>query len=328
MKVHLAPGASAAGCIKQALRPFADRILVNWDCLSCGPHPHVNSIEAWKTEREAYVKQLYADWPAFSFSTIELQDDLISNLSVLKQADTIVLWKSECLQEQMLAAWLVWAMEISGVDTGILNVVEFSKHQKSGTQIRGLGELHPDALQSGPSPRCLSEHEMEELRIVWRALTAPTPDSYSQVVSDSFDISAALKRSLHELTYRYPDIRSGLGIWDASLLRYTKEKGPKAARIVGYTMGFAEGLDSVGDGYLLSRIRDLAAAPHPLIKLSGDPTHLRQLYVELTEDGHRVLTGEIDNITLNGINDWVCGVHLDSRTGVVWVNDHGTVASI
>ena len=328
MKVHIAPGASAAGCLRQALRPLDERILVNWDCLSCGPHPQVDSIEAWKSVRETYVKQLYADWPEFSFSKVELTDELLNNLGILKQADTVILWKSESVQEQMLAAWLVWAMEISGVDPDVLSVVEFSNHQKSGTQIRGLGELHPDALQLGPSPRRLNNHELEEMRIVWRALTASTPDLYLQVIADNSDISATIKRSLRELTNRYPDVRSGLGVWDASLLRYTKEKGPKAARIVGYTMGFAEGLDSVGDGYLLSRIRALSSVPHPLIKLSGDPTYLRQLYVELTENGHRVLSGEIGNISLNGINDWVCGVHLDSRTDAVWVNDGGSVVSI
>jgi len=51
------------------------------------------------------------------------------------------------------------------------------------------------------------------------------------------------------------------------------------------------------------------------------------LFVELTEDGQRVLSGELDNIKLNGINDWVCGVHIDSQSGAIWVNDEGKLVS-
>ena len=324
-RVHIAPGASAAGCLKQALRPNTEKILVSWDLFSCGPHPKVESLEDWLSIREAYVKQLIPEWPEFSFSEVQVQHELITNISDLVAADEIILWKSFGLQEQMLAAWLVWAMEVAGADSRNLYVVEFDKHKSSGNWIRVLGELHPDAIKNGPEPRQLDEHEINELRQVWAALTASTPEEYIQLVADDSEVSDPMKRSLSAIKARYPGSQTGLGVWDTSLLRYAREKGPKASRIIGYSIGFADEIDSVGDGYLLLRLRELSSRAKPLVKLTGDATKIRELSVELTTEGNAVLSGQVNNVELNGIDDWVCGVHLDSVTGRVWFNDNGTL---
>jgi len=38
-----------------------------------------------------------------------------------------------------------------------------------------------------------------------------------------------------------------------------------------------------------------------------------------------VLAGDANAVELNGIDDWVLGVHLDSATGAVWYLKQGTL---
>jgi hypothetical protein len=54
--------------------------------------------------------------------------------------------------------------------------------------------------------------------------------------------------------------------------------------------------------------------PHPLVTMSGDPYNMRECEVTLTEVGHEVLAGRANAIELNGIDDWILGVHLVAIT--------------
>ena len=43
--------------------------------------------------------------------------------------------------------------------------------------------------------------------------------------------------------------------------------------------------------------------------------------MNILSDGIKALSGDINMIQENGIDDWVCGVHLDSSSGGLWVRD-------
>jgi len=45
---------------------------------------------------------------------------------------------------------------------------------------------------------------------------------------------------------------------------------------------------------------------------------MRTCEAEITDIGHAVFEGRENFVKLNGIDDWVLGVHLDSATGRVW----------
>jgi hypothetical protein len=47
--------------------------------------------------------------------------------------------------------------------------------------------------------------------------------------------------------------------------------------------------------------------------------------VALTGAGELVLNGRANAIELNGIDDWVLGVHLDSKQGRVWYRKDGAL---
>lgn len=78
--------------------------------------------------------------------------------------------------------------------------------------------------------------------------------------------------------------------------------------------------DWVGDNWLFCGLQCLAdpTLPHPALELTGKRTAIPGTEARLTAEGERFLNGDLNFVELNGIDDWVGGVHLDSRAGDVW----------
>jgi hypothetical protein len=57
----------------------------------------------------------------------------------------------------------------------------------------------------------------------------------------------------------------------------------------------------------------------------GDTNQLRGTEARLTEHGEAILAGDGNAVEWNGIDDWVGGVHLDSRSGRVWFHRDGAL---
>jgi hypothetical protein len=52
---------------------------------------------------------------------------------------------------------------------------------------------------------------------------------------------------------------------------------------------------------------------------------MRETEVTVTETGKAVLNGGVNAVRLNGIDDWVGGIHLDSAGGEVWFQRDGVL---
>jgi hypothetical protein len=107
-----------------------------------------------------------------------------------------------------------------------------------------------------------------------------------------------------------------------------RDEGPRATHVVGYTM--AHDMDFpewMADGYLFQRLHRLgdSALTRPLLTLSGDTKQLRGTEVRLTQHGEAILAGKGNAVEWNGIDEWVAGVHLDSRNGRVWFHTEQTL---
>ena len=67
----------------------------------------------------------------------------------------------------------------------------------------------------------------------------------------------------------------------------------------------------------------LARAPVPLLaRRPGRPPGRRGDRLRLTDAGARVLAGEADHVTLNGIDRWIGGVHLHGRRALALGRRH------
>jgi hypothetical protein len=169
-------------------------------------------------------------------------------------------------------------------------------------------------LECSPGAHPLHDAEISEYRAAWAAYISSDPTDLSRYL----DIPARqpiLQRAMRSLVLRYPDKSTGLSYCDELILKYAAEKGPRVARVVGYTIGFYEAMDSLGDLYVFDRVRRLSqhALRTPLLEFSGDRNKMRASEVRLTDFGRAVLSGKSNAIAENGIDDWIGGVHLSGN---------------
>jgi hypothetical protein len=325
--IHVIQGLSAGGCFVQAMHPQPGELLVNEDVLSCGPLPPLRSIAEWGELREAYW-----DSVASSDDDRPFNRDVLANSEALRNADSVMLWLGIGAAEQLLLAWTVKLLKLIGSQAQ-LHVVQFTvfgKHKIpawANAPAWGVGLLNPEQIKHHPPATLVPAAAILELERLWEGVTSTDPSGLLSVLSEKTTQLQHSRASLQQLIRRYPDYKSGLGRWDSELLKYTKENGPRAARIIGHTLGNNYDSDRVGDGYLFSRLRGLASSDlaRPLVTMSGDPYDMRNCEVVLTDTGESVLAGQANAVELNGIDDWILGVHLDSERESVWYQREGTL---
>lgn len=326
-ELHIAPGPSAGGCLQAGLGLPPELVLINHDLLSCGPLPPLDSLDDWRDVRQAYLRSLDGDDPTFAFA--EQDRDLLTSSERLRAAESITLWIGTGLAEQLLLVWVVTFLRRLDVDTAKLQTVQFDRDRKH--EIVSVGVLNRSQFKDHPSPTKLDDAAVQEAADAWKAVTEPEPDALLTILTARERSLPFLQRSLFALLYRYPDLRTGLNAWEYQLLKHVREEGPKATRAIGFTMAHDMDFpDWVGDGYLFQRVHRLAdaALPRPLLTVTGETQTLRGALVHLTRNGEDVLAGNANAIEWNGVDDWIGGVHLDSRHGRVWFHkDHTLIRS-
>ena len=319
--LHIVFGDSAAGSLRAALHLSRDQVLVNEDMLSCGPAPATDDLGVWRSAREGYLKEIMAS-PDFSFGEYEA-DGLLMNAERLHQGRAIAVWAGQGLPEQLLLAWVVFLFDRLELDLSKLAIFQFETLRPM-QDVLSLGELSPEDIRGyKPAPHQLSPEEAEELRRLWQVYTSDDPAALARYATGSSAMPIA-HRAVRELLYRYPDVRSGLGIWDECLLRHTLDKGPGAARVIGYTLG-SMSLDWQGDMHLFHRLVAMASVRSPLISLTGSHKTMRGCEVKPTSFGQEVLAGNANTVHENGIDDWIGGVHLSSESNVTFRSENSLI---
>jgi Domain of unknown function (DUF1835) len=319
--LHVVQGLSAAGTFRQAMQSNSGELLVHDDVLSCGPLPPFESFEQWTR-----VRQEFWDTVAEDKHVPGLYDgDHLVSAATFRDVDSIVVWMGIDLAEQLLLAWLLQVLKLSQ-SRAQLSVVQFTHMGAHNQPVWGTGMLNPEQLKSHPPIEALSAPKIAELERYWAAVTSPDPTALLAFMCADISPLPYFRPALQTLMRRYPERHTGIGRWDGALLENIRKWSPRILRVIGDTMADNFDADLVGDGYLFSRLRQLAFdRAHPLVSFSGDPASMRTCEVSLTPTGEAVLDGRANAIALNGIDEWVLGVHLSSVHGTVWYYENGTL---
>jgi Domain of unknown function (DUF1835) len=325
---HIAHGGSGAESLRLFLGCDPGAVLVQHDPLSVGPLPRVEHLDDWNTVRGAFWKGVLGAVPPEP-----LEWDLPTNVQALRGCQSVCAWVGTGASDQLLLPWVVELFRLVNLPLPDLSVVRFD--QLPGCQrpveVIGLGMLSPENIGTHAPAEVVCREGIAELQGVWAALTNPQPSEILRTIEEGPGRFPLLHRALQTGLDHFPDSGSGLSHWDFELLKHTRSSGPVARRIVGNTLSAAYDVnypESVGDFYLFDRLRRLgdAGLPQPAVQLeAGEQPSFWGWQVRLTDAGERFLQAQQNFVELNGIDEWVAGVHLDSRAGRVWFREGTTL---
>ncbi len=313
------------GELAKALAASSKEVVSLRDHLPAGPLREFGDIESWCATRLAFWEGVHGVAAGSAKrrrrGLVRWGDHpIVPEPARFIDAEAITLWSGTGLAEQLVLAWMPQFLRAIGARGANLNVVQFERNA-SGEEILEACYLNSEGIRAAPAARAIGEAELAYLDAVWRGVTSPDPGPLVRLLHDRSAPLPRLREGLHGLLWRYPDFRSGLSRQDESLLANTRDHGPGASSVIVRSIIALEKLgDRAGDVFLLWRLRRLAdpALRHPAVTISGAQGSIAGFEVHLTGAGERITRGELNFVELNGIDDWVGGVHLDSRVGDVW----------
>jgi hypothetical protein len=333
--LNIAVDESAAGGMLAGLRCGRAAILVHGDHLSCGPLQPLQSPEQWRKMREVFWSRHAAIPP--EQQPLSADRYLLGGLDRLLAADVVTVWLGAGLSDQLFSIWFVQLAELVGFDLTRLRVVDVGRDPAAGGGHLSVGALEPEAIAAYPPGQPLPASTIGEMKAAWSALAAPDPTPLLALLATGLHERRELDRALRCLLARFPDARTGLTRWEDELLRSVLAHGPRGDLIMEDL--HARAGDDPDQPYLyelVGRLYRMAAprsrqpavtiaprAAHPCeIRLAPDGAEIIDppfdAEVRITPVGEQVLAGNKQMVELNGIDDWVGGIHLDASAGRVW----------
>jgi hypothetical protein len=319
MPLHVFTGDAAAMTVAAALRIPDNQILIQHDVISCGPVPAFASREEWfRTRNDLWLE--VCGGPTLQ----EFPKDLVTDAARIAEADCVTIWVGAGLSDRLLLPAIVRLAELGGLDLPPIDLVAATNHRSLKSPMLGWGMLRAEDVGHPTITRATAD-DLTRARRTWAGLTAPTPTEWLDSL-DGVDDDRDLVAALSTLIGRYPDVRSGLSHWDAALMAATSNTGSDAFAVIGGAIGAnSHWLDPVGDMYLFWRLKRLAGTrlKRPLVLLEGNTSNARGCRVMPTDFGIAVRDGEANHAGMNGVDDWIGGVHLQSSRGSPWVRQKG-----
>ncbi len=279
--------------------------IVYWvDVLHEGPVPAGLSLDELSQMRGEFLTEFFQKPVSF-----KERDGLVK---AFREHDEVVLWFEHDLYDQLqLIQLLNW---FGRQDTGKTRISLICIDQY-------LGKLRPEQLNKlFPQRHQVSSSELQTAHSAWDAFTAPEPSGLMAVLKDGLDalpfLAAAFRRHLEQ----FPGVRDGLSRTERQALQFA-DSGRHGFGQMFFADQKMEERIFMGDATYRQYLRRLREARLPLLQECNDG-------LELTELGRSVLTGEKDQVSVNGIDRWLGGVHL--RAGVPvwrWDPERGTISS-
>jgi Domain of unknown function (DUF1835) len=320
--LHVTNGDSAAAVLHAT--GLVRRVLPWRDALHEGPVPEVSDAEL----RRVRALFLSDDDPA------ELQQGL---LRWLEQRDhgvaanrdgAYVLWFEADLYDQLQLVQILARLGELRVPPRRITLVCIGEHLGIA-HFGGLGELRPEQLREllGTAATPLTPAALELAAGAWAALRSPEPSGLGTVAARPSPELRFVAEAFDRLSREYPSTRDGLGLTERRIVA-AAGAGAGTAGAVFARVGAREARPYLGDTFCWRIMGRLVHARTPLLGTDPHDAPIEAgTHVWVTAAGQRVLRGEADHVSLNGIDRWIGGVHLvgeDAR----WRWDEGTEAIV
>jgi hypothetical protein len=309
--LHITNGDCSADLLHEA--EIAGEIQPWREALMCGPTPAGYSPGEWLVLRAQYLSQESGEKLDDCENTLAEQEDA---LATSLAHDEVVLWFDQDLFCQVNLLYLLnW---FNGKNLGRTKLSLVCIDSFPGMiGFKGLGQLSPQQLASLLDRReRVKAGALQLAHRAWSAYSASSPEALATLVNQDFSHLRFLKTALLSHLERFPSVRNGLGKIENTALDIMAG-GINEFHPLFWIFSELEPAYGLGHLQLLNAIRKMISAKKPLIRFSGrrkpreiSIDELLTSSFELTESGERIWQGEKDFVEINGIDEWLGGVHL------------------
>jgi hypothetical protein len=336
--LHIHNGDSAANSAKQS--SLTGEHVAFREALIDGPTPAGLSRDDWRRLRAQHLADSY------EVDFVECERDLLAQEELLARSteqDEVVLWFEHDLFCQLhliyLLAWFAgssWqTLETHALPRNATDLIA-SPEQTTKTKLslicigefpgkqnfRGLGELNAEELASlFPKRQPVTLQQLNLGAAAWQAYCSSDPTAIEALLNEDTSALPFLRVALQAHLRRFPAVENGLGRIENRALRLIDE-GLNTFSDLFQRFGHAEPVYGLGDAQFWLALRRMIVVVEPLIEASDippasldqplTPEIVQQTKFRLTPAGLAVLNNEVDFVTLNGIDQWLGGVHLEA----------------
>jgi hypothetical protein len=305
---------ATAGTLRQARLVEGD--LVIWrDILFYGPVPALPP-DALRAVRAGYLAEAGLGDPD------SVQAEFARRDALLEEHDgRFSLWFGASLCDQLQLIEVLARLADRGVDPATISLLCIAEHP-SRRFYGALAELSAGHLvEMAPMARPLNAAALALASAAWAAFCSPTPEGLVRfgpaMRLDRRTLAGReelrfLADAFARLVREYPSTRDGLSLTERRMLAAVADRPVGRVDLFAYCWSH-DPRSFMGDPPFFALMNQLAQGEHPLLAVADDQ-------ISLTDDGRRVLDGEVDRVELRGIDVWIGGVHLTDGS---WRFDEG-----
>ena len=316
--LHIVNGGSTADTLKRT--KIKGEIFSFKDTLINGPAPPTANRNEWRALRVQHLTDTYG------LQKNECEKEFRSQEAALASAanhDEVVLWFEYDLFCQLNLLYLLdWFNEadLKKPCLSLINIDAFPGHK----DFRGLGELTPVELGSlFPKREKVSKSQLELGAKAWQAFRSPNPTAIELLLHSDTSALPLLAPALSAHLRRFPSTTNGLGDIEQCGLQLIADGCGKFTDMFPKFLA-AEKAYGLGDSQVWATLVNLSDGPEPLLKIANapleravEPPVMNRASFKVTKAGRSVLAGNSDFVKLNGMDQWLGGVHLVS-TSDMW----------
>lgn len=293
-------------------------IVVVWqDPLIEGPVPSGVSEQQWLVLRAQQLDDIFAT----TEQAVQALQNMDRQLAQFPEYEEVILWFDACLYDQVvLCRQLDWFSRQSLGDTR-LSMVTISEYP--GLPVfHGLGELNADQLAGLlPTRHLVTSAEIALGISAWQAYRSADPTAIEHLLAQDTSALPYLAPALYRHLERFPSVRNGLSRMEQEILHLVSEEVQRFSDLF-HRLSDIEQPAFFGTGYLFHQLETLASGQYPLLALHGleafqdrprSEWPIEQNWCTLTTTGDAVLRQQADWVSLNGIDRWLGGVHLQGN---------------
>ena len=280
------------------------------DVLIAGPAPALDGTD-WRRLRAAHLVEAYGVEAEKCEGDLERQQDVFESFS---NHDEVTLWFESDLfcQANLLYVLDGCAHRDLGTKLSLICIGEFPGRPN----FRGLGELTPEELASLFGKRTeVTTAQLELAARAWRAYRSEDPRELERLLQTDTRALPFLDGALRLHLARFPSVRNGLNRIESAGLELISQGftgfGDLFPRFIA-----AEPDYGLGDAQFWNVLQQLTRGLSPLLSLEGENPEMWTHSFGITEAGKSVLSGAADRVALNGIDEWLGGVHLQGQANI------------